>query len=124
VPVADLGDRGHVDGVVEAAVPAPAQPVDLARAGGHLDRRGAVVGREAVPAGKAGHVADVADDGGGHDGPDSEQPGQAGAADDHEILWSGARRDQVIRLCREFCDVLRIVRCLGGLCRLRLVLGM
>ena len=28
------------------------------------------------------------------------------------------------RLCREFCDVLRIVRCLGGLCRLRLVLGM
>jgi hypothetical protein len=33
------------------------------------------------------------------------------SADDHEI-----------RLCREFCDVLRIVRCLGGLCRLRLVL--
>ncbi len=30
VPVADLGDRGHVDGVVEAAVPAPAQPEDLA----------------------------------------------------------------------------------------------
>jgi len=28
------------------------------------------------------------------------------------------------RLCREFCDVLRIVRCRGGLCRLRLVLGM
>ena len=28
------------------------------------------------------------------------------------------------RLCREFCDVLLIVRCLGGLCRLRLVLGM
>ena len=27
-------------------------------------------------------------------------------------------------LCREFCDVLLIVRCLGGLWRLRLVLGM
>jgi hypothetical protein len=27
-------------------------------------------------------------------------------------------------LCRGFCDVLRIVRCRGGLCRLRLVLGM
>jgi hypothetical protein len=38
VPVADLGDRGHVDGVVEPPVPAPAQPVDLARAGGHLCR--------------------------------------------------------------------------------------
>jgi hypothetical protein len=36
VPVAELGDRGHVDRVVEAAVPAPAQPVDLALAGGDL----------------------------------------------------------------------------------------
>ena len=30
-----------------------------------------------VPAGKAGHVADVADDYGGDDGPDAVQPGQA-----------------------------------------------
>jgi hypothetical protein len=30
VPVADLGDRGHVDDMVEAAVSAPGQPVDLA----------------------------------------------------------------------------------------------
>ena len=29
VPVPDLGDRGHVDGVVDAPVPAPGQPVDL-----------------------------------------------------------------------------------------------
>jgi hypothetical protein len=43
VPVADLGDRDHMDGVVEAAVAAPGQPVDLARARGYLDRRGAVV---------------------------------------------------------------------------------
>jgi len=62
VPVADLGDRHHVDGVVEAPVSAPAQPVDLALAGGHLDRRGAVVSGEVVPAAEAGHVADVADD--------------------------------------------------------------
>ena len=27
-------------------------------------------------------------------------------------------------LCRKFCDVLRMVSCLGGLWRLRLVLGM
>ena len=54
VPVADLGDRGHVDGVVEPPVPAPGQPVDLPRAGGHLDRRGAVVGGEVVPAAEAG----------------------------------------------------------------------
>src|SRR6266568_6073477 len=33
VAVADLGDRGHVDGVVQAPVPAPGQPVDLAAAG-------------------------------------------------------------------------------------------
>ena len=46
VPVADLGDRHHVDGVIEPPVPAPAQPVDLALARGHLDRRGPVVGGE------------------------------------------------------------------------------
>jgi hypothetical protein len=32
VPVADLGDRGHVDGVVDPPVPAPLQPVNLALA--------------------------------------------------------------------------------------------
>jgi hypothetical protein len=47
VPVPDLGDRGHVDGVVDAPVPARAQPVDLAVSRGHLDRRGAVVGGSA-----------------------------------------------------------------------------
>jgi hypothetical protein len=78
VPAADLGDRGHVDGVVEPPAPAPAQPADLARAGGDLDRRGPVVGGEGVPAAEAGHIADVADDRSGDDRPDSEQPGQAG----------------------------------------------
>ena len=29
--VADLGNRSHVDGMVEAAVPAPGQPVDRAQ---------------------------------------------------------------------------------------------
>src|SRR5262249_11409199 len=79
VPVVDLGDRGHVDGVAVPPVPAPAQPVDLPRARGHLDRRGAVTGGEVIPSGEAGHVADVADDGGGDDRADPEQPGQAGA---------------------------------------------
>ena len=37
--VADLSDRGHVDGVAVPPVPAPGQPAGLARAGGHLDRR-------------------------------------------------------------------------------------
>ena len=49
VPVADLGDRGHVDGVVEPAVAAPGQPPDLAAAGGHLDGGGAVAGGDVVP---------------------------------------------------------------------------
>jgi len=78
VPVADLGDRGHVDGVVEPPVAAPGQPVDLAAAGGYLDRGGAVAGGEVVPAGEPGHVADVADDRGGDDRAGPEQPGQAG----------------------------------------------
>jgi hypothetical protein len=52
VAVVDLGDRGHVDGVVEPPVPAPGQPVDLTLAGGDLDRRGAVV---------CGHRVDVLD---------------------------------------------------------------
>ncbi len=77
VPVADLGDRGHVDGVAVPAVPAPAQPVDNALPGGHLDRRGAVAGGEVVPAGKTGHVADVTDDRSGYY---RANPGQAGQA--------------------------------------------
>src|SRR5215831_10260214 len=48
VPVADLGDRGHVDGVVDPAVAAPGQPVDLPLARGNLDRGGAVPGGEVV----------------------------------------------------------------------------
>ena len=72
VPVPDLGDRGHVDGVVDAAVAAQRQPVDLAVPGGHLDRGGAVIGGEVIAAGEPGHVADVADDGGGDDGADAE----------------------------------------------------
>jgi len=82
VPVADLADCGHVDGMVETAVPAPGQPVDLSPAGGHLDRRGAVVGGEVVPARETGYVPDVADDGGCDDRPDPEQPGQAGPGRD------------------------------------------
>jgi hypothetical protein len=41
VGVADLGDSGHVDGVVDAPVAAQRQPVDFAVPGGHLDRGGA-----------------------------------------------------------------------------------
>jgi hypothetical protein len=42
--VADLGDRRDVHGVVELAVPAAGDPVDLAAAGGDLDGGGAGVG--------------------------------------------------------------------------------
>jgi hypothetical protein len=41
-----------VDGVVEAAVPAAGQPVDLAAAGGDLDGGCAVIGGELVPLAK------------------------------------------------------------------------
>jgi hypothetical protein len=68
-----------VEGVVEPPVPASAQPAGLAGAGGHLDRRGAVVSSKVVPAGEAGHVPDVADDSRGDDRAYTEQAGQAGS---------------------------------------------
>jgi hypothetical protein len=79
VLVADLGDRRHVNSVVESAVAAPGQPEDGAFARGRFDRRGAVVGGEVVAAGKPGDVGDVAQDGGGNDRADAEQAGQGGA---------------------------------------------
>jgi len=78
VLVPDLGDRGHVDRVVEPAVAAPGQPADLPAAGGHLDGRGAVAGGEVIPVREAGHVPDVAGNHGGDDRAGPEQPGQAG----------------------------------------------
>src|SRR5262249_56835063 len=75
----DLGDRGHVDRVVESAVAAQRQPEDpLPAARGHLDRGGAVVGGEVVPASEPEHLAYIADDGAGDDRADPEQAGQAG----------------------------------------------
>jgi hypothetical protein len=79
VGVADLGDRGHVDGVVDAPVPARRQPADLAVPGGDLDRRGAVAGGEMGSAGEPGHVSDVADHGGGDDRAGAEDLRRAGA---------------------------------------------
>src|SRR5438128_1816700 len=76
VGVADLGDRGHVDGVVDAPVTAQRQPVDLAVPGGDFDRGGAVVGGEVVAAGEPGHLAGVGDHGGGDDRADTEDLGE------------------------------------------------
>jgi hypothetical protein len=42
VGLAELADGGHVDGVVQLAVPAFGDPVHDAAPGGELDRRGAV----------------------------------------------------------------------------------
>src|SRR5215471_757319 len=78
VLVPDLGDRGHVDRVVDAAVAARRQAVDLAVPGGHLGRGGAVIGGEVVAAGEAGHVGDVADDGAGDDRAGAGHPGEGG----------------------------------------------
>jgi len=65
-----------VDRVVQAPIAAPGQPVDFPVAGGHLNRGGAVIGGEAVPAGEAGHIADIADHGGGDDRADAEDAGE------------------------------------------------
>jgi len=97
VLVGDLGDRGHVDRVIEAPVAAHGQAVDLAAAGGHLDRRGAVVGGEGVLGGEPGGVGDVADDGGGDDRADAEDLGQrrAGRADGGGDLRPGVAEQLV-----------------------------
>jgi hypothetical protein len=78
VTLADLGDRGHVHGVAEAPGAAPGQPVNLAVAGGHLDRRGAVVSSEAVPAGEPAGVTGLADDDGGDDRSGAGDLGEGG----------------------------------------------
>ena len=75
VAMADLGDGGHVDGMVEAPVAAPRQAEHLASPGGHLDRGGAVIGSEVITAGEATDVADVTDDDGGDDRTDPEHVG-------------------------------------------------
>jgi hypothetical protein len=66
--LAELADGGHVDGVVQLAVPAFGGPVHDAATGGELDRGGAVVGGVAVPVGEPGDVCAVADEHGGDDG--------------------------------------------------------
>jgi hypothetical protein len=81
VLVPELGYGGHVDRVVDAAVAAQREPVDLAVPGGHLNRSGAVTGGEVIAAGEAGHVGDVADDGAGDDRADAGHLGEGGAGD-------------------------------------------
>ena len=92
VPVADLGDRGHVDGVAVPAVPASARRQVLR--GRRTPRSARCRCRQrSGPGREARHVADVADDGGG-DGACSGQPGQAGAGGldrDGQLLWSRIR---------------------------------
>ena len=75
-----LGVGGEVDGVVELAVAVSGQSVahDFAAAG--FDGRGACVAGEAVGAGEAADVADVAEDLGGEHVADPGELGQGGAA--------------------------------------------
>jgi hypothetical protein len=79
VGVPDLGDRGHVQGVVDAPVPAQRQPVDLAVPRRHPGRGGAVAGGEVIAAGEPGHAGDVADHCAGVDRAEAEDLGEAGA---------------------------------------------
>ena len=60
--MADLGDRGAVQGVVESAVASPRQPMDDPCAGGELDRGGTGVRDVAVGGGEPQWVAGVADE--------------------------------------------------------------
>jgi hypothetical protein len=79
VLVAELGDRGHVDRVINSPVAAQGQAVDLPVPRRHLDRGGAVAGGEVMGAGEPGRVPDVTDDGASDDGSDAEEVGEGGA---------------------------------------------
>ena len=57
--VADLGDRHHVQGVVDPPVPGPGQPVADLLAGGGVDRGGAVIAGKSVLGGEPGHVTNL-----------------------------------------------------------------
>ena len=72
VGVADLGNGGHVDGVVHAPVAAQGQPVDLAVAGGRPRPGRCRCRRRSGRGWGTGDVAGVADDGPGVDRADPE----------------------------------------------------
>ena len=59
---------------------------------GELDRRRAVVGGELVPVGKSAHVAGVANDRAGEDGPHAEQLGQRRPRGLHGLADPAVRR--------------------------------
>jgi hypothetical protein len=89
VAVADLADGGHVDGVVEPPVSAPLQPVDLALAGGHLDRGDAVASGEVIAAGEPGDVAAGAEDLGDGGPGRGDHCGEFGLV---SRIWASMRR--------------------------------
>ena len=60
--VADLGDRGQVERVVQLAVAARVEPVAFAGTAGGFDGGGAVVGGEPLWGQEPGGVTDVAQD--------------------------------------------------------------
>ena len=59
-----------MQGAVDPPVPGAGEPVAFLFAGGHVQRCGAVPGRELVPVGETVDVADI-----------SEEPGSTGGAD-------------------------------------------
>lgn len=73
---ADLGDRGDVDGMVQLPVAPPGEPMGDPPTRGHLDGRGAGLGREVIPAAKTGDVAGIADEHRGDDRSDPEDLGE------------------------------------------------
>jgi hypothetical protein len=73
--VADLGDGGHVDGVVELPVTAAVHDVS---AGRRFDRGGAVIGGELITAGESVNVTDMAQHRGDDDRTDAVEVGEGG----------------------------------------------
>jgi hypothetical protein len=62
--VAQLEDRGDVQNMVHSPVPGSGESVSDLLAGGRVKGCGAGPGRESVPVGEAGDVADVGEDSG------------------------------------------------------------
>ena len=109
VAIPDLGDGGHVDGVVEACgcrgarAARPCAPPEDTSIG-----CGAVEGGEAVAGREAGDVAGDADDGGGHDRADPEDVDDGGARRGDHLL------EPLLRLGELAVDAAQVVEQLVG----------
>ena len=94
--VADLGDRGHVQRMVELAIPPRVEPVaDMGPAGG-FDGGGAVVAGVMATGCEPPHIAGMAIQQGRHDRAHAVNVDDAGPRRGHRDVDARLERDQLV----------------------------